>query len=177
MMEIVETPLNKPLESPGDLPSLHLLFEYLEHHAPETLPWWRWLVFGPGLASLASFEGLMREPTYEELGALWHQMDLAPPPVEAAGRWLIDERQDAVAALDRSLAKLVAADPASWRWPTQILRRPCPQFRWLLDSCVDRLKSASGASRRRLQGVREKLERAVRIEESARRRRKRNGSA
>ncbi len=60
--------------------------------------------------------------------------------------------------------------PTYWRSLSEFHDEP--EFRDLLASCEARLE-AQGSLGRRLQGVREKLERAVRIEESARRRRER----
>jgi hypothetical protein len=58
-----------------------------------------------------------------------------------------------------------------WMHPAQILGSSRPLGTQLIDVCDRRLDGAGGAARSELLEIREKLERALRIEESARRRR------
>ena len=86
-----------------------------------------------------------------------HQLVAAPPPPVAV---------DLEAALD-----CLVATP-DWEYPTSVLERPHPDLGELLAVCRARLEKTSDESERRgLAEVEAKLARAVRIAESARRRR------
>lgn len=70
---------------------------------------------------------------------------------------------------DLALARLLAAAPG-WEHPAEILERPRPSYRLLARLAAERLAEADPAPRR-LRVTLERLERAARIEEAARRRR------
>jgi hypothetical protein len=75
--------------------------------------------------------------------------------------------------VESQLNRLVAA-PVAWTHPSQVLPRPRIAYSDLLMACrmlATRVESEEEAYRTRLEEVQEKLERAVRIETSARRRR------
>lgn len=68
------------------------------------------------------------------------------------------------------LDQLLAAQ--QWSHPSQVFLRPRPPLKPLLEACAARLEKAQGEERQSLLEVQEKLERAIRIEEVASRRRR-----
>ncbi len=71
--------------------------------------------------------------------------------------------------LEADLDRLVATP--GWEHPASLLEPPRPELGELLAACRSRLETAAGGERQRLAEVEARLERAHRIEESARRRR------
>lgn len=61
---------------------------------------------------------------------------------------------------------------SDWMHPFQVLPRPRPSVDALLEACIARMKGAEGSQWQELYAVREKLERTLQIEETARRRRR-----
>ena len=78
----------------------------------------------------------------------------------------------AEAYLDLFLDQLLAAG-TEWHHPVQVLGRPHRDYTKLLAACTRRLERARGARRRHLVEITVKLERALRIEEGARKKRAR----
>ena len=151
---------------------LQPVFEQVRQQDADLLPVCRWLAAGPPLAELVLDGERGREPSVDELVKLLRLLALGEPALRATGRWLVAKSEHAATAeMEHGLDQLIATDPARWSHPTQVLPRPCPEFHRLLAACLLRLEDASGEARRQLEEIREKLERAVRIEESARRRR------
>ena len=77
--------------------------------------------------------------------------------------------------VERQLDRLISAEPTGWSHPSQVLFRPRVPYESLLRACTARseiLTEEESSYRGRLEGVRGKLALAVRIEASARRRRK-----
>ena len=66
---------------------------------------------------------------------------------------------------------VVATD---WEYPGEVLSPPRPDFGAILRVCEARLEEAEGAFRQHLAEIHRKLDKAVRIDEEARRRRERN---
>lgn len=171
---------NPPIRDPDiqlieseDLPAL---LEHVAAEAPDLLATCRWFACGPSMAPLILGEEARRPPVTEvtRLAAL---LEAAPPEVKAAGRGLIAPYERFLAELDVSLERLIDAG-AAWSHPIQVLGRPCPDFSQLLAACheriaseQDRLVGEHADRRRHLETVRQKLERAVRVEARARQRR------
>ncbi len=165
-------PLGQPMEYPTVLIETDHFHAFLEHvtaEAPDLATACRWLACGPKLAPLILGEDVS-EPSPTDLAQLAGLLETATPVAVAAGRALFVARSRFLAELDVALERLIAAGDAEWSHPTQILR-PCPDYGQLLAACRARLESADGDHRRQLESVEEKLERAVRIEANARRRR------
>ncbi len=156
------------------------LLEHVGKVEPDLLPACRWLALGRRLAPLVlsprrgagGTNEEWRVPAVGDLARLLDLTDGEAPEIEAAG-WALVAAADlgAEAAIEHALDLLVAADVSRWRHPAQVLRSPRPDFRRLLAGCEARLEEAGGETRERLEGVREKLERAAKIEEKARQRR------
>ncbi len=156
------------------------LLEHVARVEPQLLPVCRWLVLGRRLAPLIlsnRAEGdestpFMRAPTLDDLVRLLRSIEGTAPELEAHARSIIAESElGARAEIEAGLDRLLDADKSRWAHPTQVLSRPYPELSDLLACCLRRLEDVSGSERRQLQSVRIKLERAVRIEGNARRRR------
>ena len=156
------------------------LLEHVARVEPGLLPVCRWLVLGRRLAPLilsTQAKGddstpFMRAPTLDDLVRLLHTMEGTTPELEANARSIVAESElGAQAEVEAGLDRLLDADPSRWAHPTQVLSRPYPELSDLLACCLRRLEDVLGAERRQLVAVRKKLERAVRIEGNARRRR------
>ncbi len=104
------------------------------------------------------------------LSRFLHLLRDAPPEVAAAGNALLVARGRLITELHLALERLLTAAEDEWRHPAEILGRPCPDFTALHVESLMRPESGNG-DRRRLASVGEKLDRAIRIEASARRRR------
>ncbi len=150
----------------------HAFLEHVTTKAPDLLIACQWLACGPDFAPLILGEETP-EPSPLDLAHLIRVMDTAPPEAHEAGRALFDANDRLVAGVEVALERLLAAGEQEWSHPTEILGRPCRAFSRLLDGCHARLESANGERQPHLESVREKLERAVRIEAKARRRRAR----
>ena len=85
--------------------------------------------------------------------------------VDALCRGLVYEFP--VLSAEQALDELLAAD--GWTHPTQALETPIRDWELLLQVCDERLGAATGAERTRLDKVRGKLERALRLAEEAER--------
>ena len=154
---------------------IRTLLEYVDAEAPELLTASRWLAIDPKMAPLILGEDA-RQPSTTELARLVELIEAAPIEVAAAGRALFAARNSIVAEIDVGLERLLTAGEQGWSHPTEILGRPCPDFAQLLAGCRARLDTAVGKCRRRLESIHEKLERAVRVDAKARRRRTRGRS-
>ncbi len=147
------------------------LLEHVAEADPELLPACRWLVLGRRLAPRILGQ-VGRAPATGELVRLLHLVDSQAPEVKALARSMIAASgQGAEAEIEFGLDRLAAAPEARWTHPTQVLSRPCPDFRALLAGCASRLVAAKGDQRAKLQSVKRKLERAVSIDARASRRR------
>ncbi len=147
------------------------LLDHVGAKQPELLPACRWLALGRRLAPLILGQE-WRVATLADLARLLRLVDGEAEQVEAAG-WVLVAAADlgGEAQVAHGLDLLIEADASRWRHPAQVLRPPRPELGRLLAGCEARLEEAEGEARKRLEGVREKLERAVRLEERARRRR------
>lgn len=157
---------------------LQTLFDFLARKAPYLRPVCRWLAVAAELGAERAAVVLLghaRPGTAAELLELLRLLQHKAPELYDTGRWLAEHSeiwQDAWVELQ--LDQLINADADSWNHPTQILERPRSEFDLLLASCVARRQSAQGTEDDdRLAGVEAKLERAVKIAESARLRRER----
>lgn len=116
------------------------------------------------LASLAEFEEEIAESLFNE--ALF-RFRRRRQELKAAQQ---TQRQKTAEQVEQQLDQLVAAN--RWAHPVQVLERPRADLAALLRACHLRRIGAEGEGRRLLEVVEEKLERAVRIAEAARQRRK-----
>ncbi len=148
----------------------HGLLEHVTNQAPDLLTACRWLACGPDFAPLILDEQLP-EPSPGDLAHLIRVLGRAPLDARETGQALLDANDRLVAGVDVALELLIAAGEQEWSHPTEILGRPCRSFSRLLDACQERLESTDGEPCPHLESVEEKLERAVRIEANARRRR------
>ena len=146
-----------------------LLVDHLAEEAPDLVGACRWLACGPGMAPLILGQDAA-QPSESELARLAASIETGPPEAAAAGRALLATHGARANEVAVALAHLIAAGD-EWSHPTQILGRPCVDFTLLHTACLERIEVAVGHRRRRLEGVRERLERAVRLEAIARRRR------
>lgn len=131
----------------------------------------RRLLLGPEVHRLMGGDGEW-EPTVEEVvGWLRHLRDTDSGLLPWA---LVSVRLDhrALSILQElHLDQLLMAP--EWSHPSQVFQRPRPPLIPLLEACVARLDGgAAGEDAQGLTAVREKLERAIRIEEAASRRRR-----
>ena len=151
------------------------LFDVLSHHSPHLIPCCRWLALGDKLARalLVDHPG---KPTKGELTELLELLSRQAPQLLPLARFLLSQSEHGDAAeVSFQLGLLVDAKGEHWQHPTQILDRPRANFESLLRACIERRQRARGKKRRHLMEVEEKLERATRIAESARRRRLKKG--
>ncbi len=150
----------------------HQIQAFLDHltaHAPDLLPTCRWLLVDPRLAP-AILGDAASPPSSTDLARFLRLLRHAPPEAAAAGHALLTARARLTAELDLALERLLAASEDDWHHPTEILGRPCPDFARLHAALLERPESANG-DRRRFETVRDRLERAARLEATARRRR------
>ncbi|MEE8526499.1 MAG: hypothetical protein V3T72_21400 [Thermoanaerobaculia bacterium] len=156
---------------------LKKLFELLAGEASQLRPVCRWLAVAADLGAertVVLLAGHARPGTVAELADLSRLLQREAPDLVRTGRWLVghsEHLEDVHVELQLDL--LVAADVDNWEHPTQVLERPRPDFEKLLAACAVRRKSAGGAEGDHLARVEAKVERAVRIAESARQRRER----
>ncbi len=148
----------------------NVLIEHITAVAPDLVIVCRWLACGPGKAPLILGPDI-EEPSRTDFSRLIGVLDKAPTEASDAGRALLAEHSRGLAELEGALALLIEARETEWAHPTEVLGRPCPDFAGLRDVCSHRLKSASGGRRQHLETVFEKLERAAKVEATARRRR------
>lgn len=154
-----------PIESSD----FQLLVDHLAAEAPDLVGACRWLACGPSMAPLILGQDAA-QPSDGELARLAASIETGPPEAAAAGRALLATHGARASEVTIALSHLIAAGE-EWSHPTQILGRPCVDFNLLHTACLERIEAAVGHRRRRLEGVRDKLERAVRLEVTAKRRR------
>ncbi|MEE8523807.1 MAG: hypothetical protein V3T72_07725 [Thermoanaerobaculia bacterium] len=146
---------------------LERLFSLIAEENEALLPGCRWLVLGPKLGAIVAAE---EAPTLDELTALLRLLRRQTPDLQSLGGTLArnsEHGEDAVVelAVDRLL------ESSDWEHPTQMLERPRPDFGKLFAACRRRLAGAGPNERIEVTSVTAKVERAARIEESARARR------
>lgn len=152
---------------------LTALFEILAREAAELRPACRWLIVGPEMAT-AILGQHARPPTVDDLTRLVRLLEDQAPELMPVGWWLVNASDHAEATqAEIQLDQLIAADLDAWQHPTQVLDRPRPDFELLLTWCQSRRRQRRGSELERLAAIEAKLERAVRIEAIARRRRQR----
>ncbi len=148
---------------------IEALIEHVTAHAPDLLAACRWLLVEPRLAPLILGPGA-HPPLAADLSRFLCLLRAAPLEAAAAGQALWVARSRLATELDLALERLLAAGEDEWHHPSEVLGRPCPDFAALHAASRERLEGRNG-KRRRLGTVRDKLERAVRLETAARRRR------
>jgi hypothetical protein len=150
---------------------LDQLGELLDRRAPELRDLPGWLLLGPELGQ--RLLGIYRpEPRAADLTALLRLVRAERPELLPLVQGLVwNSRQAPAAMVEIQLDQLIAA--GDWSHPVQVLERPRSDPRDLLAASRRRLRAARGEERARLVTVRQRLERAVRIAEAARRRRTR----
>lgn len=149
------------------------LDQLLSVEAPNLRPIIRWLSLDPELAC-SLFETETREPTFGELGQLVRVVQRGAPGLMGALQLLVLRSDHAeVLHAEIQLDLLLAEDPAAWSHPVQVLERPRAPYDALLKACEQRLTEplAEESTTERLDSVRQKLARAVRIATTAKRRR------
>jgi hypothetical protein len=156
---------------------LQILFDFLAREAPGLRRVCRWLAVTAELGeerAAVLLAGHARPGTAAELADFLRLLQGEEPDLVPAGQWLVDhsEHREAV-HVELQLDLLIAADIDGWQHPTQALEPPRADFAKMLVSCGIRRHSATGAEDDHLAEVEAKLDRAVRIAESARKRRER----
>ncbi len=151
---------------------LATLFEFLDHKARDLQAVCRWLILGPDLATAILAEHA-RPPTVDELTTLVRLLQRETPELVPVGLWLVEGSVHAEAAsVELQLDRLIAAvDP--WQHPTQILGRLRVAPQLLLDACIARRRRSHGSQQADLEEVEAKLDRAVQIAVSVKKRRRR----
>jgi hypothetical protein len=169
-LDACRTYLSRAAERVRELP-LDQLAELLDHRAPELRDIPGWLLLGPELGQ--RLLGIYRpEPRAAELTALLRLVRAERPELLPLVRELVwNSRQASAAMVEIQLDQLVTID--EWSHPVQVLDRPRSDLRDLLAASRRRLRTSRGEEKARLITVRQRLERAVRIAEAARRRRAR----
>ncbi len=157
---------------PDDRDPMTSLLDLLRRHAPELLPICRYLILGPYLAG-AMLSEHSRPPTVRELIALKRAVDRHGPSLATYLTSLLAASGKSPAVrIELQLDRLIELDPSLWTHPSHVLEKPIPDAAELLGACRLRMEEAGDDESERLAGVEEKLERAVRIEDKARERRK-----
>lgn len=158
------------MQSPT-IPTLRKLFKLLDRRAPDLKAPCRWLLVGADLAAIILPE-YSRQPEVEDLTQLIRLLKKEAPDLVSVGRWMVAASEQSAATLvELQLDQLIEAKSEDWSHPIQILERPRAELPAMLRACRLRMLSAQGERRKRLDEVRDKLERAVRIANSAERRR------
>jgi len=153
------------------IPTLRKLFKLLDRRAPDLKAPCRWLLLGPNLAAIIMAEH-SRQPEVEDLTRLMRLLKKEAKDLMPVGHWMVAASEQSAATLvELQLDQLVEAKPEDWSHPIQVLERPRAELPVMLRACRLRMLSARGDRRDRLLGVRDKLERAVRIAKSAEKRR------
>ena len=162
--------LSRTAQRVRELP-LDQLAQLLEHRAPDLRDLPGWLLLGPELGQ--RLLGLYRpEPKAAELTTLLRLVRAERPELLPLARELVwNSRQASAAMVEIQLDQLVAI--AEWSHPVQVLDRPRSDLRDLLAASRRRLRASRGKEKARLVVVRQRLERAMRIAEAARKRRAR----
>lgn len=183
MLDKSEEAIRETMESCRDclarvhrsLASVHLkrLIELLDARAPEFRALLSWLLLGRDLgAQLLPLH--LPLPQLEDLTAFLRLVRVERPELLALANELVRGSELAQATMvEIHLDQLIETE--GWSHPVQVLERPRSDFRDLLAACRRRIREAHGRERSRLSEVRRCLERAVRIADSARVRRRRLG--
>lgn len=158
---------------PG-IASFKALLEFLKDQPQDFQPICRWLMLGSSLAQ-GVIPDHAREPSLEDLLELLRLL-------RSERRDLIDTATLLMAAsphaeglrVEIQLDFLVERDPDSWNHPVQILLPPRSPYSALLDACQRRIESTGEDEEHALYKVALKLERAIVLEERAKRRRRKN---
>ncbi len=167
---------NLNLDLPGTMPTLELppygelkhLFDVVAEEEAELLPGCRWLILGPRLAAIVAPD---EAPSAGQLITLLRLLRRQAPELEALGRALVyhsehGEQADVEACVDKLL------EVPNWQHPSQVLPRPRPDFRKLLEASRAR-SEGSDTDLADFDAMIERLEVAVQVAESARVRRER----
>jgi len=148
---------------------LRRLFDLVAEAGGALLPCCRWLVHGPGLAAIL---GPDEPPTLEQVTALLRLLRSQAPELLETGLALVRKSEHGDDAYVEICVDLLLETP-DWQHPTQVLEPPRPDFPRLLEASLARRRPSHVSSSTELDAVIEKLERAVRIAENARKRRAR----
>jgi len=155
-----------------EVPRYELLERLLSLVAAENaalLPGCRWLVLGPKLAAIVAPD---EAPTLDDLTALLRLLRRQTPDLQSLGRTLAGNSEHGEAAYVEICVDRLLEVPG-WHHPTQVLERPRPDFRQLLEASRARSKAPGGSGLAELGSVVARLEKAVSIAEDARARRER----
>ncbi len=145
------------------------LFALVGAESPGLLPACRWLLLGPRLAALVLPE---TRPSAAELTSLLRLLRDRDRSLLPLGRELVQLSEHGEAALlELCVDRLL--EHSNWEHPTQVLEQPRPDFGKLLKICQARLRRSRGDNRGQVAAVTAKVERAARIADSARERRRR----
>ncbi len=156
---------------PDDRDPTTALLDLLRRHAPELLPICRYLVLGPYLAQ-GLLADVSRPPAVRELIALKRVVEARDPSLGGVLRRLLEASGKSPAVrVELQLDRLLELDPSLWTHPSYVLEKPISDPAELLEACRLRMAGAGEEKLGRLQGVEEKLARAVRLEDKARERR------
>jgi hypothetical protein len=155
------------------LESLHLkrLIDLLDARAPPLRGLLSWLLLGRDLGSHLLPSSFLL-PQLEDLTAFLRLVRVEKPELLTLANELVRGSELAAATMVEIHLDLLI-ETEGWSHPVQVLERPRSGFRDLLAACRRRLREARGGKHQRLSEVRRLLERAVRIAESARVRRRR----
>lgn len=148
---------------------LRRLFSLVAEESEALLPGCRWLVLGPRLGAIVAPDDV---PTLDDLTALLRLLRDQTPDLQSLGRALAQNSEHGEDAFVE-LAVDQLLESSNWEHPTQQLERPRPAFAKILAVCHRRLAAAGKDEVWEIAAVTDKMERAVRIEESARARRER----
>jgi len=148
---------------------LERLFAVVAEEGAELLPGCRWLVLGPQLGAIVAPH---EAPALDQLVALLRLLRRREPELEELGRELAGNSEHGEAAYVEICVDRLLEVPG-WHHPTQVLERPRPDFRQLLEASRARSKAPGGSGLAELGSVVARLEKAVSIAEDARARRER----
>ncbi len=147
--------------------TLDRLFALVKTEDPGLLPVIRWLLLGPRLATLVLPE--IPPPSASELLDLLRLLRAREPSLSPVGEELIrSSRHGEEAWLEICVDRLL--EHSDWEHPTQVLERPRPDFGKLLQTCLARREASQEDDR--LAYVIDRVERAARIADEARQRRR-----
>lgn len=154
------------------------LLTFLGRKPTDLRPAVRWLMLGHDLSESLIAEDFAREPSLDQLLQLMRLLkEERPELIDTATLLTASSRHAAAVYVEVPLDILVDRDPDAWGHPVQILLRPRSSWSVLLAACKRRLQRAKATSKQRLRSVEAKLERAIVLEERARRVRRRRREA
>lgn len=147
------------------------LLEALEGQASDLIPTCRWLIVGRHLADVLGSD-ISPEPDLDQLLKFmrWVQHQ-EPQLIDTATLLAATSPLAEQLHIEVQLDALAARNPIAWNHPVQVLARPRSPYGVLLAACRRRLDVAALEDQERLLSVAGKLERAIELEERARRRR------